>query len=101
MNPVRKILANCIAAAVLLIAGQVVAADAPKKEARVTQIIRDVELLLSRAPPRPAVREDKVREDTAVQTGIQSRAELTFPDLTITRLGETTIFSFNTGARDF
>jgi len=101
MNPACKILANCVAAAILLIARQVLAADAPKKEARVTQIIRDVELLLSKATPRPAAVEDKVREDTAVQTGIDSRAELTFADLTITRLGETTIFSFNAASRDF
>ncbi len=101
MNPACKILANCVAAAILLIARQVLAADEPKKEARVTQIIRDVELLLSKATPRPAAVEDKVREDTAVQTGIDSRAELTFADLTITRLGETTIFSFNAASRDF
>jgi FecR protein len=80
--------------AVLLIAGQVTAADS-KKEARVTQIIRDVKLLPSEAAARPAIVNDKVREDTGVRTGGDSRSELTFVDLTITRLGANTVFSFN------
>ena len=80
--------------AVLLIAGHAIAADS-KKEARVTQIIRDVKLLPSEAAARPAIVNDKVREDTGVRTGGDSRSELTFVDLTITRLGANTIFSFN------
>jgi hypothetical protein len=80
--------------AVLLIACQVIAADS-KKEARVTQIIRDVKLLPSEAAARPAIVNDKVREDTGVRTGGDSRSELTFVDLTITRLGANTVFSFN------
>ena len=35
------------------------------------------------------------REGTAVRTGNESRSELTFLDLTITRLGANTVFSFN------
>lgn len=69
------------------------------KEAQVTQIIQDVRLLPSNASPRPAVIRDNVREGTAVQTGVQSRSELTFKDQTITRLGEKTIFSVGKGAR--
>jgi hypothetical protein len=42
---------------------------------------------------------DDVRHGTAVQTGVQSRSELTFKDQTITRLGEKTIFSVGEGAR--
>jgi len=34
-----------------------------------------------------------------VQTGMQSRSELTFKDQTITRLGEKTIFSVGEGSR--
>jgi hypothetical protein len=34
-----------------------------------------------------------------VQTGVQSRSELTFKDQTITRLGEKTIFSVGERAR--
>jgi hypothetical protein len=74
---------------------------AEKKEARVTQVIRDVRLLAAHAGPRPASVNDSVREGTAVRTGGDSRAELTFTDQTLTRLGANTIFSFSEGARDF
>jgi FecR protein len=69
------------------------------KEAQVTQVIQDVKLLPSNASPRPAAVKDNVRQGTAVQTGVQSRSELTFKDQTMTRLGEKTIFSVGEGAR--
>src|SRR5688500_20101615 len=72
---------------------------APMREAQVTQVIRDVKLLPGQAEPRPATARDKVQGDTAVRTGTDSRAELTFGDLTIARLGANTIFSFNEGSR--
>jgi hypothetical protein len=43
--------------------------------------------------------EHNVHQGTAVQTGVQSRSELTFKDQTITRLGEKTIFSVGEGPR--
>jgi FecR protein len=97
MNLMQKILAGCVT--IGIIAGHAMAADS-KKEARVTQIIRDVKLLPSDAAARPAVVNDKVREDTGVRTGGDSRSELTFLDLTITRLGSNTIFSFNKAGRN-
>jgi hypothetical protein len=69
------------------------------KEAKVTQVIQDVRVLPSNASPRPAAVNDDVRHGTAVQTGVQSRSELTFKDQTITRLGEKTIFSVGEGPR--
>src|SRR5437667_2685169 len=69
-------------------------------EARVTQVVNAVNLLLQQTAPRPAVVSDLVRTGTAVRTGSQSRSELTFADLTITRLGANTIFSFNQGTRE-
>jgi len=69
------------------------------KEAKVTQVIQDVRVLPSGAAPRPAAVNDNVDPGTAVQTGDQSRSELTFKDQTITRLGEKTIFSVGKGAR--
>src|SRR5213078_4921454 len=69
------------------------------REAQVTQVIQDVKVLPSGAAPRPATVNDDVRPGTAVQTGSQSRSELTFKDQTITRLGEKTIFSVGEGAR--
>ena len=69
------------------------------KEAKVTQVIQDVRVLPSNASPRPAAVNDNVRQGTAVQTGVQSRSELTFKDQTMTRLGENTIFSVGEGPR--
>jgi hypothetical protein len=69
------------------------------KEAKVTQVIQDVRVLPSNASPRPAAVNDNVRRGTALQTGVQSRSELTFKDQTITRLGEKTIFSVGEGPR--
>jgi hypothetical protein len=75
-------------------------ADATElRAAHVTQIINDVKLLPGQATARPAVVNDSVSAGTAVRTGVESRTELTFTDLTITRLGANTVFSFNGGAR--
>jgi hypothetical protein len=71
-----------------------------KKEARVTQIVRDVKILPADAAARAAVVNDRVADDTGVRTGGESRSELTFADLTITRLGANTIFSFNKAGRN-
>jgi FecR protein len=81
-----------LAAAVSLQAAQL-------KEARLTQVIHDVKLL-GGAAPKAATVSDSVREGMGVRTGLDSRAELTFSDLTITRLGENTVFSFNEQRRE-
>ena|GEM_PF-519356 len=77
----------------------VLAAQSSKKEARVTRIIREVNLLPAEEKPVPASLNDQVREGTAVRTGDDSKSELTFLDLTITRLGENSVFSFNKAGR--
>ncbi|MDQ6861167.1 MAG: FecR domain-containing protein, partial [Verrucomicrobiota bacterium] len=69
------------------------------KEARVTRIIHEVKLLPSEAEAHDAAVNDTVRKGTAVRTGVESRSELTFSDLTIARLGANTIFSFEEGTR--
>ena len=91
---------------ILAIASLALASGLPNKlsadelgEAKVTQVIQDVRVLPSNASPRPAAVNDNVHHGTAVQTGVQSRSELTFKDQTITRLGEQTIFSVGEGAR--
>jgi hypothetical protein len=76
------------------------ASGAELKQARVTQVVHDVKLLPGQAAPRPAAISDQVREGTAVRTGEESRAELTFTDRTLTRLGANTIFSFDQGTRN-
>jgi hypothetical protein len=71
----------------------------PTPEGRVTQIYNDVQLLPAQAQARVAALNDKVGEDTGLKTGENSRSELTFADLTITRLGANTVFSFNRAGR--
>jgi hypothetical protein len=74
---------------------------AEHKSARVSEVIRDVHLLAAKAAARPAAVNDTVNESTAVRTGTDSRAELTFADQTITRLGANTVFSVGGGARTY
>ncbi len=74
---------------------------AERKHARVTEVIRDVHLLAGQAAARPAAVNDSVNEGTAVRTGADSRAELTFADQTISRLGANTVFSFSAAARAY
>ncbi len=76
-----------------------IAAD--KEEARVTQVVHDVRVLASNGAPRLASVNDNVRPGTAVRTGNDSRAELTFTDRTLARLGANTLFSFGERARNF
>ena len=67
------------------------------KEAKVTQVVQDVKVVPSGAAGRPVVVNETVRQGNAVQTGTQSRSELTFRDQTITRLGEKTIYNVGGG----
>ena len=98
MKSVAKILAGSLTCVALALPYPTAIA-AGSKEAKVTQIIHDVKLVPEKAAARDASLNDKVSEDTGVRTGGDSRSELTFPDLTITRLGANTIFSFNKSGR--
>ena len=93
------IIAICLIATAVGIVTLVFGAE--RKHARVTEVIRDVRLLASQAATRPAAVNDPVNEGTAVRTGTESRAELTFADETITRLGANTVFSFGGAARTY
>jgi len=73
---------------------------AQRKEARVSQAVRDVNLLAPHAAARPAHLNDNVTDGSAVRTGVDSRAELTFADLTITRIGANSVFSFEENGRN-
>lgn len=64
-------------------------------EARVTKVVRDVQVLGGDPAPRAASLNDRVADGAAVRTGSDSRAELTFPDLTLTRIGANSLFSFS------
>jgi FecR protein len=69
----------------------------PFQEAEVTKAINLVSLL---PPDKPAVRGDVVRGNTGLKTEGDSRAELQFPDLTITRVGSNSLFRFVAGTRE-
>ena len=77
-----------------------IAFGAQFEEAKVTAVVHDVKLLRGEAVLRAATVNDEIRADTAVRTGLESRSELTFPDLTLARLGANTIFRFNQKARE-
>ena len=72
---------------------------AGKNEARITQAIHNVQLLAPKAAPRAASVNGNIPPDTAVRTGSDSRAELTFTNRTLARLGANSVFSF--GEREF
>ena len=73
---------------------------AERKNGRVTEVVRNVSLLAPRLAARPARLNDEVTDGSAVHTGADSRAELTFADLTITRVGANSIFSFDQDGRN-
>src|SRR6266478_2166057 len=91
--------AICLIGTVAGIVSLLFAAD--QKQANVTEVIHDVRLLAGQTAARPATVNDTVREGTAVRTGTDSRAELTFLDQTLTRLGANTVFSFGAGAHTY
>ena len=69
----------------------------PFEQAEVTKAINVVSLLPQDVRAGPG---DIVKGDTALQTGGNSRAELQFPDLTITRVGSNALFRFIAGTRE-
>jgi hypothetical protein len=95
---------NLVGAVSLILAAAGIATvlfGAQQKQARVTEVIHDVRLLAAQTAARPATVNDTVREGTAVRTGTDSRAELTFVDQTLTRLGANTVFSFGAATRTY
>jgi hypothetical protein len=69
-------------------------------EATITQIVNDVRLHAAQTAPHSAALNDKVPGGSSVQTGMDSRAELTFVDEALVRLSANTEFSFNKGTRN-
>jgi hypothetical protein len=94
-------LAGILCALVVTIGVSQLTFAAQKKEARVTQVIKDVRVLGAGAAPRPASLNDLVRDSAVVRTGVDSRTELTFSDQSLTRLGANSVFSFSGGGKEF
>ena len=72
---------------------------AQSKEARVTQVVKDVKLGSPQAAPHRVAVGESLRDGDAINTGLTGRSELTFADQTIARLGAKTNVSFSNGTR--
>ena len=70
------------------------------QSAKVTTRVNDVRLYQQKKSGRQAKIGDRISGHTSVQTGRRSRAELTFQDNTVSRLGANSTFSFRRGSRD-
>lgn len=74
---------------------------APLTESTFTEVIKSVEVVAnagkSTTPARP---NELFKAPDLVRTGVDSRAELTAPDQTITRIGASTVFSFEPVGRN-
>jgi hypothetical protein len=84
-------LALTCALAVLLPLGAMASSS---KEARITQIVKDVRLAAGQETARAAAVNDAVGEGATIKTGNESRAELTFADRSIARVSANSVFSF-------
>ena len=81
--------------ALLLTVSSPVTRAAQLSESTVTEIIKEVNLLpVGATAAAPAKMNELVKAPDRVRTGAASRAELTAPDKTITRVGANTVFSF-------
>jgi FecR-like protein len=69
-------------------------------EATITQIVNDARLHAAQTTPHSVAINEKAPGGSSVQTGLDSRAELTFANEALARLSANTIFSFNEGMRD-
>src|SRR5580704_8253561 len=84
-----------------LTSSAVFSATAPLTESTFTDLVRTVEVL--EQPTKnasPARVNEVVKAPDMVRTGASSRAELTAPDQTLTRIGANTVFSFAPSGRE-
>jgi hypothetical protein len=72
----------------------------PFQEAQVTCTVKSVSLVENERNVKPAAEGDIVKGRTGLKTGVDSRAELRFPDTTVLRVGANSLFSFQSGSRE-
>lgn len=70
------------------------------RTANITVATNEVQVYPGSGSARSASVGEKIAMPSSVQTGRKSRAELTFNDNTLTRLGQNSIFSFREGGRN-
>ena len=68
-------------------------------QAQITKVHREVKVLKANAAPRAAPEGLQIKPVTSVATGVESRAELRFPDQTLTRLGANSRFTLRGESR--
>jgi hypothetical protein len=83
----------------LTMAGRFSGLAAPLTESTFTEIINEANILSAAGDAAPAKVNDVLKAPQRVRTGPQSRAELTAPDKTITRVGANTVFSYSDSGR--
>ena len=84
-----------------LLCGCAPALAAPLSESTFTEIVKQVNVVAAATQTAaPATVNEVVKAPDLVRTGPESRAELTAPDQTITRIGANTVFSFEPTGRN-
>lgn len=72
---------------------------APLREGEFTRVINDVRIVPADSRPVPAKVGARISGSSAVATGAQSRAEIRFPDNTLTRVGANSVFRMDLSSR--
>lgn len=88
--------ANFLAA---FLAAAAAASAAQLDKATVTKVVNKVDIVTPAGAETPAALGEVLAGKNAVRTGSNSRAQLTFQDETLARLGSNTLFSFERGTR--
>ena len=70
------------------------------KDPKINHAVNDVRVVDAAKGGHPAAAQEVVPEHCSILTGTQSRAELIFPDRTLTRLGAETALRFAPGSRE-
>ena len=73
---------------------------APLESAKITVTVNKVLIAPPQQSPKPAAVGDVLTGKATLETGQSSRAELTFNDQTIARIGANSVFSFFRGTRE-
>lgn len=72
----------------------------PLRTAELSRVVNDVRLSERQAAARQARVGERLGGQSTLLTGRDSRAELSFPDRTVTRIGSNSVFRFRSGSRD-
>lgn len=78
----------------------VTAAAAPLKSAVVTTVVNEVSISEKGSAAQKIGTGTKMTSSSTMLTGNASRAAMTFPDNTVTRVGANSVFRFSSGSRD-